>query len=65
MSMQFESIDNTYDYGTVANIKEAMRLASDGKMQGFKIYNSFGHFIREYALFDGRYRKVANDGETI
>lgn len=27
----------------------------------FKLYNSGGYFISEYALFDGRYREVINE----
>lgn len=57
VNYQMESLDGRYKNGNIS-LDKAEQLAHAGKMQGFKLYNQSGHFIDEYVLFDGKYRKV-------
>lgn len=41
-------------------IKDAFDLAVSYKMIGFRLYDANGCFLSEYALFDGKYRRVEN-----
>lgn len=57
-SIKFISGDKRYTNGAVPDLQTAMALARTGRMESFKIYSQNGNFISEYALFDGKYRKL-------
>ena len=48
----------------VANIAHAIQLAQFNGASSFKIHNEDGHFLKEYALFDGKYREVVHGNKT-
>jgi hypothetical protein len=60
-SLQMESVDRTYKCNELDTVRDAISLASSHRLPGFKLYNKHGNFIREYGLFDGKYRKVAHE----
>lgn len=57
-----ESGNPRYINGGVENLKEAVKLAYAG-VGDFKLYTLGGHFLAEYALFDGKYRQVVGAKE--
>lgn len=63
--LQFEGTESDVYNGRIEDLKEGITRAYACRMTGFRIYNSNGHFIREYALFDGKYRKVITEEERI
>lgn len=49
---------NRHFYSGVNSVADCMDMAHVHEAAEFKVYNADGYFISEYALFDGKYRKV-------